>query len=125
MVEVVQEGPGATSLRIAGRRLDRLHAAPGQFFIWRFLAPGHRWWAHPFSERMNGDVAAICRVLAPEDIVVADELEELRRARGVELHYVIGDHATDEGGSLLSPEHLGELVPDLAEREVYPCGPPR
>ena len=25
---------------------------------------------------------------------------------------------------LLSPEHLRELVPDLAEREVYLCGPP-
>jgi ferredoxin-NADP reductase len=73
---------------------------------------------------MNGDVVTIYRVLASEDIVFADELEELRRARGVELHYVIGDHATDEGNSLLSPEHLGELVPDLAEREVYLCGPP-
>jgi predicted ferric reductase len=192
VVEVKAEGPGATSLRIAGRKLDRLHAAPGQFFIWRFLTPGHWWSAHPFSlsaapdgatfritaksvgdhtarmrtipvgtrvvtegpfgdftersrrrekvllvaggigitpvrallERMNGDVVAIYRVLAPEDIVFADELEELRRTRGVSLHYVIGDHATDEGSSLLSPEHLGELVPDLAEREVYLCGPP-
>jgi predicted ferric reductase len=192
VAEVIEEGPGATSLRISGRKLDRLHALPGQFFIWRFLTPGHWWSAHPFSlsaapdgatfritaksvgdhtarmrtipvgtrvvtegpfgdftersrrrekvllvaggigitpvrallEQMNGDVVAIYRVLAPEDVVFADELEELRRARDVSLHYVIGDHATDEGGSLLSPEHLGELVPDLAEREVYLCGPP-
>jgi predicted ferric reductase len=192
VVEVKAEGAGATSLRIAGRKLDRLHAAPGQFFIWRFLTPGHWWSAHPFSlsaapdgatfritaksvgdhtarmrtipvgtrvvtegpfgdftersrrrekvllvaggigitpvrallERMNGDVVAIYRVLAPEDIVFADELEELRRTRRLTLHYVIGDHATDEGSSLLSPEHLGELVPDLAERDVYLCGPP-
>jgi len=192
VAEVIEEGPGATSLRITGRKLDRLHALPGQFFIWRFLTPGHWWSAHPFSlsaapdgatfritaksvgdhtarmraipvgtrvvtegpfgdftersrrrekvllvaggigitpvrallEQMNGDVVAIYRVLAPEDIVFADELEELRRTRGVSLHYVIGDHATDEGSSLLSPEHLGELVPDLAEREVYLCGPP-
>jgi len=192
VAEVVEEGPGATSLRITGRKLDRLHALPGQFFIWRFLTPGHWWSAHPFSlsaapdgatfritaksvgdhtarmrtipvgtrvvtegpfgdftersrrrekvllvaggigitpvrallEQMNGDVVAIYRVLAPEDIVFADELEELRRTRGVSLHYVIGDHATDEGSSLLSPEHLGELVPDLAERDVYLCGPP-
>jgi predicted ferric reductase len=192
VVEVIAEGPGATSLRIAGRKLDRLHADPGQFFIWRFLTPGHWWSAHPFSlsaapdgatfritaksvgdhtsrmrtipvgtrvvtegpfgdftersrrrekvllvaggigitpvrallERMNGDVVAIYRVLAPEDIVFADELEELRRTRRLTLHYVIGDHATDEGSTLLSPEHLGELVPDLAERDVYLCGPP-
>jgi ferredoxin-NADP reductase len=25
---------------------------------------------------------------------------------------------------LLTPAHLQELVPDLAEREVYVCGPP-
>jgi predicted ferric reductase len=192
VIEVIEEGPGATSLRITGRKLDRLRAVPGQFFIWRFLAPGHWWSAHPFSlsaapdgttfritaksvgdhtsrmrtipvgtrvvtegpfgdftersrrrdkvllvaggigitpvrallERINGDVVAIYRVLAPEDIVFADELEELRRSRGVALHYVIGDHATHEGSSLLSPEHLDELVPDLAEREVYLCGPP-
>ena len=40
------------------------------------------------------------------------------------LHYVVGDHATDEGARLLSPEHLRELVPDIAERDVYLCGPP-
>src|SRR5262249_7759254 len=47
--EGVAGGPGGTSLRIAGRRLERLRAQPGQFFLWRFLARGHRWSAHPFS----------------------------------------------------------------------------
>ena len=37
VVEVVDEGAGAVSLRIGGRRLDRLHAKAGQFFLWRFL----------------------------------------------------------------------------------------
>src|SRR5436190_558175 len=46
---VVDEGPGVVSLRIEGRRLDRLQARAGQFFIWRFLAPGLWWSAHPFS----------------------------------------------------------------------------
>jgi predicted ferric reductase len=49
VAEVIEESPGVTSLRIAGRRLDRLHAQAGQFFIWRFLAGGHWWSAHPFS----------------------------------------------------------------------------
>ncbi len=75
-------------------------------------------------ERMNGDVVAIYRVLAAQDIVFAQELEELQRRRGIALHYVVGDHAAPDGHLLLSPEHLGELVPDLAEREVYLCGPP-
>jgi predicted ferric reductase len=49
VAEVVAESPTVTSVRITGRRLDRLHARPGQFFIWRFLAGGHWWSAHPFS----------------------------------------------------------------------------
>jgi predicted ferric reductase len=49
VAEVVDEGAGAVSLHITGRRLDRLHAHAGQFFLWRFLGRG-RWWAsHPFS----------------------------------------------------------------------------
>jgi predicted ferric reductase len=46
---VVVEGPGVVSVRIGGRRLDRLGARAGQFFLWRFL-DRRRWWsAHPFS----------------------------------------------------------------------------
>ena len=40
------------------------------------------------------------------------------------MHIVAGDHRSDEGSGLLSPAHLRELVPDIAEREVYVCGPP-
>ena len=37
---------------------------------------------------------------------------------------VAGDHRTDEGRGLLSTAHLLALIPDIAEREVYVCGPP-
>ncbi|MGF7235362.1 MAG: ferredoxin reductase family protein [Frankia sp.] len=46
---VVPEAPGVVSVWIAGRNLDRLAAAPGQFLLWRFLAPGHLLTAHPYS----------------------------------------------------------------------------
>jgi predicted ferric reductase len=47
--EVISEGPGVVSLRLSGRRLDRLGIKAGQFFLFRFLGRG-RWWAsHPFS----------------------------------------------------------------------------
>jgi predicted ferric reductase len=49
VAEVIEEGPGVTSLRIVGRRLDALHAEPGQFFLWRFLDRRRIWSAHPFS----------------------------------------------------------------------------
>ena len=41
VAEVIPEGSGVTSLRITGRKLDRIKARPGQFFIWRFLTRGH------------------------------------------------------------------------------------
>ncbi|HEX7626242.1 MAG TPA: ferredoxin reductase family protein [Gaiellaceae bacterium] len=49
VAEVTQEGPGVVSLRITGRRLERLRAQSGQFFLWRFLDRHRFWTAHPFS----------------------------------------------------------------------------
>ena len=49
VARVTAEGPGVVSVYVTGRRLDRLAAQAGQFFLWRFLA-GDGWWrAHPFS----------------------------------------------------------------------------
>jgi predicted ferric reductase len=43
------EGPGVTSVVVAGAGVERLQPAPGQFFQWRFL-DGRGWSrAHPFS----------------------------------------------------------------------------
>ncbi|MDX6411522.1 MAG: hypothetical protein QOE91_1038, partial [Gaiellaceae bacterium] len=75
-------------------------------------------------EEMEGDVVVLYRVVAESDIVFYDELQKLARERGIRLEYLIGDHATEEGRSLLSPDHLRELVPDIQERDVYVCGPP-
>jgi len=186
VVEVTPEGPGVVSIRIAGRRLERLRAQPGQFFEWRFL---NRWWtAHPFSlseapdgrsfritvkalgdhtaslaslpvgtrvvaegpfgvftdasrrrgRRVliaggigitpvralaegadDGDVV-IYRALREDELVLREELDDL----GVDVRFIVVDHAVPGGDRLLSPEHLVELVPDLAERDVYVCGPP-
>ena len=186
--EIVEEGSGVVSLRITGRKLDRLRAQPGQFFLWRFLARGHWWSAHPFSlsaapdgqslritakalgdhtaklgalrvgtrviaegpfgvftdamrrrekllliaggigitpvralvERAKGDVVVLYRALTDDDVVFRSELDAI----GADVHYVVGDHTAPDGANLLSPDHLVELVPDIAERDVYLCGPP-
>lgn len=47
--EVVEEAPGIVSVLISGKRLHRIGAEPGQFFRWRFLAPGMRLSSHPYS----------------------------------------------------------------------------
>ena len=54
----------------------------------------------------------------------AEEISDLVGPCGAVLHYVVGDHAAEDGAALLSAERLRDLVPDLAEREVFLCGPP-
>jgi ferredoxin-NADP reductase len=76
------------------------------------------------AEQANGDTALVYRVLSEDDLVLRDELEQLARERGIDLHYVVGDHAAPGGRRLLSRTHLRQLIPDIAEREVYLCGPP-
>jgi ferredoxin-NADP reductase/DMSO/TMAO reductase YedYZ heme-binding membrane subunit len=46
---VVHETPDILSIRVTGRNIHRLHARPGQYFRWRFLAPGAWYLAHPYS----------------------------------------------------------------------------
>lgn len=46
---VTPEAPGVVSVYVTGRGLDRLAVRSGQYFLWRFLAGGGWWRAHPFS----------------------------------------------------------------------------
>jgi ferredoxin-NADP reductase/DMSO/TMAO reductase YedYZ heme-binding membrane subunit len=49
VAEVTQESPDVTTVLVRGRRLDRLPAAAGQFFTWRFVT-GSGWTrGHPYS----------------------------------------------------------------------------
>jgi len=49
VLEVRPEAPGVVSIMIGGRHLEELNAEPGQFFRWRFLAPGLWWTSSPYS----------------------------------------------------------------------------
>jgi ferredoxin-NADP reductase len=75
-------------------------------------------------EEMQGDAVVLYRVVSEADVIFGDELAALVRRRGATLHIVAGDHATPAGRRLLSAAHLRQLVPDIAERDVYVCGPP-
>ena len=49
VVDVRDDAPGVVSIVCSGRHLDRLAVSGGQFMLWRFLARGIWWQAHPYS----------------------------------------------------------------------------
>jgi predicted ferric reductase len=65
------------------------------------------------------DVTVIVRASSTEDLVHRGEMLSLVEQRGGRLHEVIGPR--DE--VLFDARALRHLVPDLAERDIYVCGP--
>jgi predicted ferric reductase len=65
------------------------------------------------------DVTVIMRASSTDDLVHRDEIRALTEQRGGQLHEVIGRR----GEVRLDSQALRHLVPDLAERDVYVCGP--
>jgi predicted ferric reductase len=65
-----------------------------------------------------GDIAVVYRSASAADVILRDELDELAGRRGAEIHYLIGEPRAPSG------DDLRTLVPDIAERDVYVCGPP-
>jgi predicted ferric reductase len=111
---VVAEGPFGVFTE-ASRRREKVLLIAGGIGITPIRA---------LLQQMRGDVIVVYRVVADEDVLFRPELDELAAATGAELHYVVGDHATEAGRWYLTPDHLRDLVPDIADRDVYVCGPP-
>ena len=65
-----------------------------------------------------GDIAVVYRSARATDVILRGELDELAARRGAEIHYLIGEPRTSSG------DDLRTLVPDIADRDVYVCGPP-
>ena len=71
-------------------------------------------------EEIQGHAVVIYRVATDRDAVLYDELRDLALAKGCELHLVTGPPVPDK----LAPGELARLVPDIADRDVFLCGPP-
>ncbi|KRV47761.1 ferric reductase [Wenjunlia vitaminophila] len=73
-------------------------------------------------ETLPGDPVLIYWARTPDDLVLRRELDEVAAARGARVHYSVGRPA---GHALpLTAATLASLVPDVAHRDVYLCGPP-
>jgi predicted ferric reductase len=107
---VIVEGPYGRLTRTSRRRPRAVLIAGGVG-----IAP-----IRALLEDMPGEVAVIYRVGREDELLFRDELEELSSQRGAPVHYVIGERG---GDGLMSPEQLRQLVPDIADRDVYVCGP--
>ncbi len=65
------------------------------------------------------DVVVLVRASTADDLVHRDEVAALVRQRGGRLHEIVGPRHRVR----LDAHVLRRLVPDLAERDVYVCGP--
>lgn len=71
-----------------------------------------------------GDLTLLYRSATPRDLVFGDELRWFAEKRGVEVHRLIGADIGDDTTDQLGVPALRKLVPDLARRDVFLCGPP-
>jgi predicted ferric reductase len=70
------------------------------------------------------DVRLIYRASRPQDLVFVDELGDLERRPDAAVTYVVGRRGSPAMQSdPLSAPALRRLVPDIAARDVYLCGP--
>ncbi|MET8687978.1 ferredoxin reductase family protein [Streptomyces sp. NPDC004732] len=69
-----------------------------------------------------GDITLLYRAGSAEQLVLREELEAIARGRQAGLHYLLG--RSDASFDPLAPQALRNLIPDLADHDVYLCGPP-
>ncbi|MEA2843343.1 MAG: hypothetical protein QOJ69_1014 [Actinomycetota bacterium] len=72
----------------------------------------------------RGDVTLVYRVQRTQDFVFRHELERLALDRGIVIHPIAGNDIGDDETDRLGVPALRRLVPDVADCDVYLCGPP-
>ena len=73
-------------------------------------------------EELTGPVVVLYRVRGEADAVLLEELRTLAAQRDAQVHLLPG--RTSDGSAPFEPANLRALVPDVADRDVFVCGPP-
>jgi predicted ferric reductase len=68
------------------------------------------------------DIAVLYRTNRVDEIVLRHELDDLAARRHAHVHYLVGPPKRGANDHL-SPQRLSALVPDVAQRDVFLCGP--
>ncbi|MFC0039604.1 ferredoxin reductase family protein [Actinomadura rayongensis] len=73
-------------------------------------------------ETLPGDVVLLYTARRPEDLALRGELDAIAAARGARVLYFVDEPAAHR--LTLTGRELRRFVPDVADRDVYLCGPP-
>ena len=68
----------------------------------------------------DAEIDLIYRVLAAEELVLKFEIEALVKGRNMRVHYLVGPPSEFP----MAPADLLKLIPNLADCDVFLCGPP-
>ena len=74
-------------------------------------------------EELPAGAVVIYRATTVRELALREELEDLAHLRHASLWFVVGDRRDPGPRHLFTPRGMSELVPDIAERDVYLCGP--
>jgi predicted ferric reductase len=70
-----------------------------------------------------GELTLLYRASVATDLVFREELDHLAAHRGATVHYLVGRRGVDVPADPFGPATIGRLVPDIADQDVYLCGP--
>jgi len=70
-----------------------------------------------------GELTLLYRASTASDLVFREELDLLAARRGATVHYLVGRRGIDVPADPFGPATIARLVPDIAEQDVYLCGP--
>jgi predicted ferric reductase len=74
----------------------------------------------------RGNLTLLYRASDGDDLLFRDEIDELVRQRGGQVHYLVGRRGSSQmPADPLQPRALLRMVPDIGRRDVYLCGSDR